>query len=137
MSVDSWAGGGPVIVGRYTGCSPHHAYYSVQLDEILEPSNAVEIYSPVEIGSSKVACGNDLFWTSWSFDWTSVDLRLENRTDQTLRFIWDEGVFVDADGDCYHLVTSAVGSFQSVFGPIKPAKSAQRMQHTHPACSKR
>lgn len=102
-------------------CAPHHARYSVELGDVIQPVESVEPHGEVQINDNKVACGNDLFSALWSFGWTSVDLVLTNLSEETIRIIWDECVFVDPYGSCHHIIPSEI-LYRDVYEHVKPAK---------------
>ena len=110
-----------LVAGLVGGCAAPLARYSFKIDKVIEPPNAVEEFSMVEIGTEAVTCQNRLFSIAWTFEWSSVDLVLQNLTDEPLRVDWDECVLVDPSGACHHIVPSEIRYIDN-YASVKAAK---------------
>lgn len=85
-------------------CSTMHTgVYGLALTEVEGAAPSANAPAPSIANTStseamKYAYSDEFIHIEWEIDSRQFNFRLENKTDRNMRLIWDDAVFVDADG---------------------------------------
>lgn len=97
-----------------TGCMTFQGYYEIGLQEVERPEDAKERYGESKIinleeeGETKYVYEDDLIKISWLPLPTQFAFSLENKSDNSIKIIWDEAVYVDQNGSSGRVMHSGV-----------------------------
>ena len=103
-----------IIAGMLTSCS-YQGFYNIDLQEVERPENSKEHYGESEIvnfkeeGETKYSYEDDMIKIVWLQLSTQFGFTLENKTDHSIKIIWDEAVYVDQNGSCSGVMHSGIG----------------------------
>jgi len=93
------------VVVSLAGCSaltPYRANYELRLREVARPSAAAQQFGPQQVtpiaDSSGYVFEDGLVRVEWQPHPTSINVTIHNRTEHTIRVLWDNAAFVDKDG---------------------------------------
>lgn len=96
------------------GCLPYYGVYSVGLQNV-ERSDAIKenyaeskIVNFKEAETSKYSYEDDLIKAVWLPMSTQFSFTLENKTDNSIKIIWDEAAYVDEKGSSGRVMHSGV-----------------------------
>lgn len=96
-----------IIPILFSGCGSYKTYrgvYQLGLQEVERPSDAKERYGESTIvnfeedGDVKYRYEDDMIEIVWLPLPSEFAFELNNKTDHSIKIIWDEAVFVDSDG---------------------------------------
>jgi len=92
----------------------YRAMYDIKLDEVERPENAQERYGKQTItrfeeeGQTKYSFEDDLLKIIWFPTSSRFYFILTNKTEHSIKIIWDEAVYVDTNGMSKRVVHSGV-----------------------------
>lgn len=93
-----------IITTMLTSCMSFQGVYDLGLQEVERPENAKERYGESKIvnfeeeGKTKYSYEDDMIKIVWLPLSTQFAFALENKTDHSIKIIWDEAVYVGPDG---------------------------------------
>lgn len=98
------------------GCiqPPIIAFYDVGLKEVERPASARERYGEQRIstvqeeGVNQYSFEDDLVKIGWFVSLKSISFAMTNKTDHTIKIIWDEAAYVDENGSTQRVMHSGV-----------------------------
>lgn len=110
------------------GCSAftyHHLNYEITLDEVERPSKAEERYGEQKIFKSEdeefdYVFEDQMIKISWLPTSSVIGFRLKNKTEHTIRLIWDEAAYVDEGGETHRVIHSGV-KYTDKNSPLPPS----------------
>lgn len=88
--------------------------YKVRLREVEQPENVKEQYSKSKItifaeeNETKNSYEDDFIKIIWLPALTEFSFTLENKTDNSIKIIWDEAVYIDEDNSSLKVIHSGV-----------------------------
>jgi hypothetical protein len=88
----------------FTSCAVFTATYDLSLSEVERPSQKDDSYGEKKIskeseaGVSKYVFEDDVLKVIWIPTRTSFDFTMLNKSNNSIKIIWDEAVYVDASG---------------------------------------
>lgn len=103
-----------IITTMLTGCMSYQGFYSVGLKEVERPENSTERYGESKIvnfqeeGQSKYSYEDDMIKIIWLPLSTQFSFTLQNKTDHSIKIIWDEAVYVDQNGSSGRVMHAGV-----------------------------
>jgi len=92
----------------------YQGFYNVGLQEVERPENAKERYGESKIinfeeeGKTKYSYEDELIKIVWLPLSTQFAFTLENKSDNSIKIIWDEAVYVDENGSSGRVMHSGV-----------------------------
>lgn len=100
------------------GCSTlqpfYYGTYDISMTEVERPADAKERYgeqnitSITEEGNPKYYFEDNLVKIAWLATSSDLSLVMENKTDNSIKIIWDKAVFVDDKGGGHRVIHSGV-----------------------------
>ena len=103
-----------IIATMLTGCMTYQGFYNVGLQEVERPENAKERYGESKIvnfeeeGKTKYSYEDDMIKIIWLPLSTQFGFTLKNKTDHSIKIIWDEAVYVDQNGSSGRVMHAGV-----------------------------
>lgn len=103
-----------IIALLLNSCMAYNGYYNLGLQEVDRPENAKEQYGESKIvslqedGKSKISYEDDLIQIVWLPLSTKFSFNLKNKTDHSIKIIWDEAVYVNENGSSGRVMHSGV-----------------------------
>ncbi len=103
-----------IIIFILSGCAMHRAYYDVGLIEVERPVQAKERYGEqkitktAEAGIDKYYFEDEMVKILWVPTSHQVSFALTNKTDHSIKIIWDEAAFVGVNGISSRVMHSGV-----------------------------
>lgn len=103
-----------IIATMLTGCMTYQGFYNVGLQEVERPENAKERYGESKIvnfeeeGKTKYSYEDDMIKIVWLPLSTQFGFTLKNKTDHSIKIIWDEAVYVDQNGSSGRVMHAGV-----------------------------
>jgi hypothetical protein len=103
-----------VLITFFLGCATYRAYYDIALKEVERPVEAKERYGEQEItkveeeGIFKYHFEDqmvEIIWIPTSFRCSFI---LKNKTNHSIKIVWDEAALVDEKGESHRVVHSGV-----------------------------
>lgn len=97
-----------------SGCVASRAQYDIGLSDVERPATARERYGESEItrleeeGLDKYRFEDDMIRIAWVVGSSSLSFVMENKTDHSIRVIWDEAAYVDPGGMSHRIMHSGV-----------------------------
>lgn len=97
-----------------TSCMTYQGIYNVGLQEVERPENVKERYGESKIinfedeGTTKYRYEDDMIEIIWLPLSTQFAFSLKNKTDHSIRIIWDEAVYVDQNGSSGRVMHSGI-----------------------------
>jgi len=95
-----------------SGCVASYAQYDIGLESVEVPKNKKQtfgkqvIVKSEEKGKTKYTFEDDIIKTTWIVTSSNIYFDLKNKTDHSIKIIWDEAVFVDQDGESHSVMHS-------------------------------
>jgi len=92
----------------------HHVIYNIGLEEVERPAQAEERYGEQKITQTqegdieKFYFEDDMVGIIWSPTSSQISFILTNKTDHSIRIIWDEAAYVDVPGESHRVMHSGV-----------------------------
>lgn len=92
----------------------YYGTYDISMSEVERPADAKERYgeqkitSLTEEGNLKYYFEDDLVKIAWLATSSSLSFVMENKTDHSIKIIWDEAAFVDEKGSSHRVMHSGV-----------------------------
>jgi hypothetical protein len=92
----------------------YYGTYDISMSEVERPADAKERYgeqkitSTTEEGNLKYYFEDDLVKIAWLATSSSLSFIMENKTDHSIKIIWDEAAFVDDKGVSHRIMHSGV-----------------------------
>lgn len=92
----------------------YSGYYDIDLSKVENPKNKSERYGETSI--KKIGTDKDLKYQfvddnidiSWTIGNTKFGFVLQNKTDHTIKIIWDDAVFIDTDGSSNRVMHAGI-----------------------------
>ena len=103
-----------IFIAPLFGCQSFRAYYDIGLTEVERPALAKERYGEQKItkareeGVEKYYFEDELVKILWLPSSSNVSFNLTNKTDHSIKIIWDEAVYVDTIGVSHRVMHSGV-----------------------------
>ena len=105
-----------VLVAILASCGIYYLVeiYKVRLREVEQPENVKEQYSKSKItifaeeNETKNSYEDDFIKIIWLPALTEFSFTLENKSDNSIKIIWDEAVYVDEDNSSLKVIHSGV-----------------------------
>ena len=103
-----------IIATIFTSCTAYQGVYNVGLKEVERPQNVKEQYGESKIvnfqeeGKTKYSYEDDMIKIIWLPLSTQFGFTLKNKTDHSIKIIWDEAVYVDQNGSSERVMHSGV-----------------------------
>ncbi|MCF8363445.1 MAG: hypothetical protein K9G70_12575 [Prolixibacteraceae bacterium] len=103
-----------LIATMATSCMMYKGYYDMGLQEVERPENAEEQYGESKIvtleedGKSKISYEDELIKIVWLPLTTQFSFNLKNKTDHSIKIIWDEAVYVNENGSSGRVMHAGV-----------------------------
>ena len=97
-----------------TSCATYQGFYDISLQEVERPKNPKERYGESKIikfkeeGKTKYSYEDELIKIVWVPLLTEFVFALENKSDNSIKIIWDEAAYVDENGYSGRVVHSGV-----------------------------
>lgn len=95
-------------------CGIYQDIYKVRLREVEQPENVKEQYSKSKItifaeeNETKNSYEDDFIKIIWLPALTEFSFTLENKSDNSIKIIWDEAVYIDEDNSSLKVIHSGV-----------------------------
>ena len=103
-----------IIATIFTNCTVYQGVYKIGLQEVERPENTKERYGESKIvnfeeeGKTKYSYEDDMIKIVWIPLSTQFAFSLNNKTDHSIKIIWDEAVYVDQNGSSGRVMHSGV-----------------------------
>lgn len=95
-----------------TNCVSYRADYVVGMVGVDSPSGSNDISKDSVVFQNKILESynfeDDYIDISWSFDYSELDFELINKTNKTIKIIWDEAAYVDENGNSSNIMHNGV-----------------------------
>lgn len=97
-----------------SSCYSYKGIYKVGLQEVERPENVKERYGESKIvnfeeeGQTKYRYEDDMIEIVWVAVSTQFSFSLKNKTDHSIKIIWDEAVYVDENGSSGRVMHAGV-----------------------------
>ena len=88
----------------FLGCTFYKAYYNIGLKQVERPAEAKERYGEQKVtrieeeGTSKYSFEDEMVRIVWIPTGPKLSFILTNKTDHSIKIIWDDAAFVNQDG---------------------------------------
>jgi hypothetical protein len=105
---------GLILVLTLVGCVSFTGRYDLGLQEVERPESTRQRYGESKIvsleeeGTTKYSYEDDIIKIVWLPLSTQFSLILQNKSDHSIRIIWDEAVYVDENGSSGRVIHSGV-----------------------------
>lgn len=116
---------GLITLSLLTGCEIYHAYYDIRLKEVSQPLNAKIRYGEHAIVTAQIDAASQQFSEDklvkiiWIPNSKAVNFVITNKTDNSVKIIWDKAAYVNFDGTRLKVVHSGV-RFSDINDPLPP-----------------
>jgi len=96
------------------GCATYRAYYDIGLTEVERPAQAKQRYGEQKItkveeeGINKYFFEDEMVKIVWIPTSSQLSFILTNKTDHSIKIVWDEAAFVDENGVSHRVMHSGV-----------------------------
>jgi hypothetical protein len=103
-----------VLFTFLTGCLAYRAYYDIGLSEVERPTQAKERYGEQKVtkveeqGVEKYCTEDEMVKIVWVPTSSQISFILTNKTDHSIKIVWDEAAFVDENGMSHRVTHSGV-----------------------------
>lgn len=103
-----------ILALMLTSCMTYQGFYNVGLQEVERPENAKERYGDSKIvnfqeeGKTKYSYEDEMIKIVWLPLSTQFAFTLQNKTDHSIKIIWDEAVYVNENGSSGRVMHSGV-----------------------------
>lgn len=103
-----------LLASMLTSCVTYQGYYNVGLQEVERPKNATERFGESKIinfeeeGKTKYSYEDELIKIVWLPLSTQFAFTLLNKSDNSIKIIWDEAVYVDVNGSSGRVMHSGI-----------------------------
>lgn len=97
-----------------TSCMSYQGFYSVGLQNVERPENTKERYGESKIvnfeeeGKTKYSYEDDMIKIVWLPLSTQFGFTMHNKTEHSIKIVWDEAVFVDVNGSSGRIMHAGV-----------------------------
>lgn len=102
------------LASMLISCMSPQGFYNVELQEVERPENAIERYGESKIvnfqeeGKTKYSYEDEMIKIVWTPLPTEFAFTLQNKTDHSIKIIWDEAVYVNENGSGVRVMHSGV-----------------------------
>lgn len=92
----------------------YYGTYNIELTQVERPAHAKQRYGEIKItpvtegGISKYSFEDDMVKILWLVTAENISFLLENKTDYSIKIIWDEAAYVDENGVSQRVMHSGV-----------------------------
>lgn len=92
----------------------YYGTYNIELTQVERPAQAKQRYGEIKIspvteeGKSKYSFEDDMVRIMWLVTADNISFLLTNKTDYSIKIIWDEAVYVDENGVSQKVMHSGV-----------------------------
>ncbi|MFY9125207.1 MAG: hypothetical protein WAO59_08170 [Bacteroidales bacterium] len=103
-----------ILAVMMTSCMTYQGFYIVGLQNVERPENAKERYGESKIvnfeeeGKTKYSYEDDMIKIVWLPLSTQFSFTLQNKTDHSIKIIWDEAAYVDPNGSSGRVMHAGV-----------------------------
>jgi len=103
-----------VVMAFLTGCTTYRAYYDIGLTEVERPAQAKQRYGEQKVtqieeeGVNKYLFEDEMVKIVWIPTSSQVSFILTNKTNHSIKIVWDEAAFVDEKGISHRVMHSGV-----------------------------
>ena len=105
---------GLTILFIFSGCTSYYAVYDISLKEAITPEKVKEKYGAQKIsktdslGVTKYYFENDMVKILWLTTSSQVNFSITNKTDYSIKIIWDEAAYVDENGISHRVMHAGI-----------------------------
>ena len=102
------------LASMLTSCMSYQGFYNVGLQEVERPENAKERYGESKIvnfqedGKTKYSYEDEMIKIVWLPLSTQFAFTLQNKTDHSIKIIWDEAVYVNENSSSGRVMHAGV-----------------------------
>lgn len=102
------------LASMLTSCMSYQGFYNVGLQEVERPENTKERYGESKIvnfqeeGKTKYSYEDEMIKIVWLPLSTQFAFTLQNKTDHSIKIIWDEAVYVNENSSSGRIMHSGV-----------------------------
>ena len=103
-----------VVVALLAGCAVQMAHYNMRLRQVERPAQAQERYGEPRIttqkeeGAEKYYFEDEMIKIAWLPTTFTMSFVLVNKTDHSIKIVWDEAAYVDENGASHRVMHSGV-----------------------------
>lgn len=103
-----------LLASMLSSCMTYQGFYNVGLQEVERPENAKERYGESKIvnfqeeGKTKYSYEDEMIKIVWLPLPTQFAFTLQNKTDHSIKIIWDEAVYVNENGSSGRVMHAGV-----------------------------
>jgi len=103
-----------MLVSVITSCSVHKGSYDMKLQKVERAKNSENNYGESKIvnfkeeGKSKYSYEDQMIKIVWTPVSTQFGFILDNKTNHSIKIIWDEAVYIDENGSSERVMHSGV-----------------------------
>ncbi|RLI46562.1 hypothetical protein DRO69_02755 [Candidatus Bathyarchaeota archaeon] len=103
-----------VLITFFLGCATYRAYYDIVLKEVERPVEAKERYGEQKItkveeeGIFKYYFEDQMVEIIWMPTSSQISFMLKNKTNHSIKIVWDEAAYVDENGESHRVIHSGV-----------------------------
>jgi hypothetical protein len=103
-----------LLVVFLSDCATYTAYYDISLKEVERPAQAKERYGEQKImkaeegGMEKYYFEDEMVKIVWIPTASQISFILTNKTEHSIKIVWDEAAFVDENGVSHRVMHSGV-----------------------------
>jgi hypothetical protein len=105
-----------LIIGFFCGCSEqvvHNLQYDIVLEEVQRPSEATELYGEQTLSTTQeegyeYKMEDGMIKILWLPSPAVLEFLLENKTDSSIKIIWNDAAYVCEKGDSHRVIHSGV-----------------------------
>ena len=103
-----------MLYGCYTRLPLYYGTYNFELTQVERPAEASKRYGEIKIspvddkGVTKYSFDDNLVNVVWLVTNDDISFVLENKTDYSMKIIWDDAAFVDSKGQSQRVMHSGV-----------------------------
>lgn len=96
------------------GCAMYSGYYNVGLSKVVNPGSNKKDFGKMKItdlsskSSLKYCYEDSVLNITWDITPFQINFKMLNKTDHSIKIIWDESTFVDIDGNSSKIIHAGV-----------------------------
>lgn len=103
-----------IIAVMMTSCMTYQGIYDIRLQNVERPENAKEKYGESKLvqfeeqGQTRYSYEDDMIKIVWFQPFKSFMFALKNKTDHSIKIIWDDAAYVDHTGESLRITHTGV-----------------------------
>lgn len=103
-----------ILSGCGTLLPIYYGTYNIELTQVERPAEASKRYGDIKIspiddkGDTKYSFDDNLVKVTWLVTAKDISFELENKTDYSIKIVWDDAAFVGSDGKSQRVMHSGV-----------------------------